>query len=59
MARKLKYAVDARAAEISSAETAAEDFRALLNALPPGPVKQLYKDQTCAEILAKYGVSDE
>ena len=59
MARKLKDAVDARAAEIATAETAAADFRALLDALPPGQAKQLYKDDTCAAILARYGVSEQ
>ena len=56
---RLKDAVDARAAEIKTAETAAADFRALLDALPPGQAKQLYKDPTCVEILAKYGVSEQ
>lgn len=56
MARKLKQAVDERAEEIQTAETAAEDFRALLDALPPGQAKQLYKDKTCAAILEKYGI---
>lgn len=54
---RLKDAVDARAAEIATAETAAADFRTLLDALPPGQVNQLYKDETCAAILAKYGVN--
>lgn len=57
MAQKLKDAVDARVEEIETAETAAADFRALLDALPPGQVKQLYKDPTCAAILEKYGVT--
>lgn len=35
---------------------AAEDLRTLLNALPPGQVKQLLKDETCAAILRKYGI---
>lgn len=56
---RLKDAVDARAAEIATAETAAADFRVLLDALPPGQAKQLYKDSTCAEILTKYGVSEQ
>lgn len=56
MAQNLKDAVDARAAEIATAETATADFRALLDALPPGQVKQLYKDETCAAILEKYGI---
>ena len=56
---RLKDAVDARAAEIAAAETAAADFRALLDALPPGQVKLLYKDPTCAAILEKYGVAEQ
>lgn len=56
---RLKDAVDVRAKEISAAETLAADFRALLDALPPGQVKHLYKDETCAAILAKYGVGNE
>ena len=55
---RLKDAVDARAAEIKTAETAAADFRDLLDALPPGQVKRLYKDPTCAAILEKYGVAE-
>ena len=44
-------------------ERAANDEKAcnlvtLLNALPPGQVKQLLKDTTCAEILRKYGIGD-
>lgn len=35
---------------------AAEDLRTLLNALPPGQVKQLMRDETCAAILHKYGI---
>ena len=34
----------------------AEDLLTLLNALPPGQVKQLLKDDTCGAILAKYGI---
>lgn len=33
------------------------DLMVLLNALPPGQVKQLLKDETCGAILAKYGIS--
>lgn len=53
---RLKDAVDARAKEIATSETAEKDFQTLLDALPPGQVNQLYKDPTCAEILEKYGV---
>lgn len=37
----------------------ATDLVALLNALPPGQVKQLLKDSTCAEILKKYGIAGD
>lgn len=44
-------------------ERAANDEKAcdlvtLLNALPPGQVKQLLKNDACAAILKKYGVGD-
>ena len=35
----------------------ANDLMALLSALPPGQVKQLLKDEECAKILEKYGIS--
>lgn len=34
----------------------ADDLMTLLDALPPGQVKNLLKDETCAAILAKYGI---
>ncbi len=34
----------------------AGDLMTLLSALPPGQVKQLLKDETCAAILAKYEI---
>lgn len=43
----------ARAADAEKAN----DLIALLNALPPGQVKQLLKDETCRGILQKYGIS--
>lgn len=42
----------ARAADAEKAN----DLMTLLNALPPGQVKQLLKDETCAKILEKYGI---
>lgn len=33
-----------------------EDLMTLLGALPPGQVKNLLKDETCAAILKKYGI---
>lgn len=34
----------------------ADDLMTLLSALPPGQVKNLLKDETCAAILLKYGI---
>lgn len=36
----------------------AADMESLLHALPPGQVKQLLKDETCAAILKKYGITE-
>ena len=33
-----------------------EDMMTLLGTLPPGQVKNLMKDETCAKILEKYGI---
>ena len=35
----------------------ANDFMTVLNALPPGQVKNLLKDPVCRPILEKYGVT--
>lgn len=35
----------------------AADMETLLHALPPGQVKQLLKDEICAPILKKYGIT--
>ena len=34
----------------------ADDLMTLLSALPPGQVKNLMKDESCAAILRKYGI---
>ena len=36
----------------------AADFMTLLFAMPKGQVKQLFKDETCAAILEKYGITE-
>ena len=43
----------ARAADTDKAN----DLMTLLNALPPGQVKRLLKDDTCGAILRKYGIT--
>lgn len=35
----------------------ANDLMTLLNALPPGQVKQLLNNEACAKILEKYGIT--
>lgn len=35
----------------------ADDLTALIAAMPPGQVKNLMKDETCAAILKKYGIT--
>lgn len=37
----------------------ADDLTALIAAMPPGQVKNLMKDETCAAILKKYGITGE
>ena len=41
----------------AEADEKANDLITLLNALPPGQRKQLLKDETCAAILEKYGIT--
>ena len=36
----------------------ARDFMVLLDALPPGQVKNLLKDESCGAILRKYGIEE-
>lgn len=42
---------------IAADKEKANDLMVLLDALPPGQVKQLLKDDTCAAILGKYGIT--
>lgn len=35
----------------------AADLLTLLEALPPGQIKQLFKNETCKAILEKYGIT--
>lgn len=52
--KKKAYAYNRKRAE---ADEKAADLLTLLDALPPGQRKQLLKDETCAKILEKYGVT--
>ena len=37
----------------------ARDLLALLDALPPGQIRQLLRNEECAAILRKYGITGE
>lgn len=63
---KWKHVSEARRKEIfafnlarAADREAAQDLHKLLNALPPGQKRQLLRDETCAAILTKYGVTQE
>lgn len=43
----------------AQADEKAADLMTLISALPPGQAKNLMKDETCAAILKKYGVTVE
>lgn len=57
MKEELRARIIAYNKERASDREKAEDLLALLAALPPGQVKQLLKDETCAAILEKYGIT--
>ena len=51
-------AAEKRRAEIDAQSEMAADLKRLLEALPRGQRMQLMKDETCAEILRKYGMTE-
>lgn len=53
MRKKIIAFNKARAADAEKAN----DLMTLISALPPGQVKNLLKDETCAAILGKYGIT--
>lgn len=55
---KWTNAAKKRKAEIDAANEKANDMQILLDALPPGQRKQLLKNETCAAILTKYGITE-
>lgn len=57
MANPWKQKVLAFNKKRAEADEKAADMMTLLSALPPGQVKQLLKDETCAAILNKYGIT--
>lgn len=56
MNQKLKERILAYNRARAEDKDKADDLMTLLGALPPGQVKQLLRDETCAAILDKYGI---
>ena len=56
MKPELRERIIAYNKDVAKNRETAEDFMTLLGALPPGQVKNLLKNDTCAEILKKYGI---
>ena len=56
MAKPWKAKVLAYNKERAADREKAGDLMTLLSALPPGQVKNLLKNETCAGILRKYGI---
>lgn len=59
MANPWKKKVLAFNQERAKDKESAQDLMTLLSALPPGQKKQLLKNETCAAILNKYGITAE
>jgi len=57
MNQELRERVIAYNKAVAESREKANDFMALLSALPPGQVKNLLKDETIAQILKKYGIT--
>lgn len=59
MKKELKERIIAYNRAREADREAADDLNTLLRALPPRQVKQLLKDDACAAILTKYGITGE
>lgn len=59
MKQELRERIIAHNKAVAESREKANDFMALLSALPPGQVKNLLKDETIAQILKKYGITGE
>ena len=58
MRDELKKRIIAFNVERAANKETTDDLHTLLSALPPGQVKQLLKNETCAAILNKYGITN-
>lgn len=57
MKKELRDKIIAYNKQVAANKEKADDLLTLLEALPPGQVKNLLKDETCGAILAKYGIT--
>lgn len=59
MKQELRDKIIAYNKAVAASKEKADDLITLLNALPPGQVKNLLKDEVCGPILSKYGIGRE
>ena len=59
MKQELRDKIIAYNKAVAASKEKADDLMTLLSALPPGQVKNLLKDEVCASILSKYGITGE
>ena len=59
MKQELRDKIIAYNKAVAASKEKADDLITLLNALPPGQVKNLLKDEVCGPILGKYGITGE
>lgn len=57
MRKELRDKIIAYNKQMAANKEKADDMMTLLEALPPGQVKNLLKDKTCGAILKKYGIT--
>lgn len=57
MKKELRDKIIAYNKQVAANKEKADDLLTLLEALPPGQVKNLLKNETCGAILAKYGIT--
>lgn len=57
MKKELRDKIIAYNKQVAANKEKADDLLTLLEALPPGQVKNLLKDETCGAILAKHGIT--
>lgn len=57
MKKELRNQIISYNRKVAENKEKADDFMKLMEALPPGQVKNLMKDETCKAILEKHGIT--